>query len=412
MFFFRKFFPIFFCVPQISVLCAMLVLVLLLTLAAVIMGNCLTNSNGGVYSPGEKAEVRTVCGILEVYADLHGKMVTGGVTGAVNMTEVAALSGVTPPTATKYCRIYEDEGVSALITYMGRNEKECIEGGPGSKTIDGEGLGVLMKYYEGNPSAPLYMFQNAMMKEGYSLSEATLCRIFKSYGMNRGIPNLIPIDKFSDQNFVNLLEYVDFMSYIHFSRVVAFDEAHFDGSNVWRRKVRRHPVTGLFPDIPVSGNFRVRWNCYSSCQAVTHNDNFPVQCSISTENGDAAGFVEFFKRSAAKGCYAPYSVGILDNATIHVGALGEELADFAWNYLSPMHNFQPLRMLLVPLPTRHFELNPQELVFAFATNKMTSYDISGIVLNGNTVPEFALRAFNDCTHQHVFKFFQHCGYGR
>ena len=51
--------------------------------------------------------------LLRMFSDLRGESLsTGGGTGAVNMTEVARLSGVTPPTATKYCRIYEDEGVS------------------------------------------------------------------------------------------------------------------------------------------------------------------------------------------------------------------------------------------------------------------------------------------------------------
>ena len=129
-------------------------------------------------------------------------------------------------------------------------------------------------------------------------------------------------------------------------------------------------------------------------------------------NGDAAGFAEFFMECARAGCYAPYSVGVMDNAAIHVGEVGEALKDFAWNYLSPHHNYQPLRMLLLPLPTRYFELNPQELVFAFSTKKMLTYDISQLTRPEDAVVDFTYRSFAECTHEHVMRFFQHCGYGR
>jgi len=41
-------------------------------------------------------------------------------------------------------------------------------------------------------------------------------------------------------------------------------------------------------------------------QLTTQFGHTPVQCSISQENGDAAGFADFFMRSAAAGCYAPW----------------------------------------------------------------------------------------------------------
>ena len=67
--------------------------------------------------------------------------------------------------------------------------------------------------------------------------------------------------------------------------------------------------------------------------------------------------------------------------------------DFARNYPSPHHNNQPLRMLLIFLPTRFFELNPQELVFAFATHKMLSDDLNSLPFDGTAVPIAATRAF-------------------
>ena len=117
-------------------------------------------------------------------------------------------------------------------------------------------------------------------------------------------------------------------------------------------------------------------------------------------------------RSAEAGCYAPFSIGVMDRAAIHVGEVGQQLADFAWNYRSPHHNYQPLRMNLQPLPTRFFELNPQELVFAFATNKMKTYDASTLPFDETAVRVAAIRAFKECTKEHVMRYFKHGGYRR
>ena len=81
---------------------------------------------------------------------------------------------------------------------------------------------------------------------------------------------------------------------------------------------------------------------------------FQCNAQLAKENGDDVGFAEFFMRSAEAGCYAPFSIGVMDRAAIHVGEVGQQLADFAWNYRSPHHNYQPLRMILQPLPTRFF----------------------------------------------------------
>ena len=95
-----------------------------------------------------------------------------------------------------------------------------------------------------------------------------------------------------------------------------------------------------------------------------------------------------------------------------MGEVGEGLADFAWNYRCPLFNNEPLRMLLVPLPTRYYELNPQELVFAYATNEIKTYLLSDIPMDGYVVPTLALKAFNECSAEKVLSFFRHCGYGK
>lgn len=370
------------------------------------MGNSLVNRSGGYYDPGVKLTPRAVADIIENFVAARDD-------STFTMKGLAKLSKVSESAAFKYVTIFESEGVGALVAYMGQPHRaDSSSGGSGAHTLDIIGVGLLMECYTRNPSASLDVYQEFLRSQGFTVSHATLSRVFTSYNMRRGKPNMIPFDKWSDRNLINLHDYLEFIQNIHWSRLIFFDECHHDGRDVFCRKVRRDPITGAFPDVAVPGNFRERFNVFASCQAATHNGNWPVQGSISTDNGDAAGFADFVMDCARRGCYARYSVGVLDNAAIHVGEVGDALAEFLWEYPSPHHNFQPLRMLLQPLPTRYFELNPQELVFAFSTKKILSYDISELDRPEDAVVDFTYRSFSECTHQLVMKFFQHCGYGR
>ena len=133
-----------------------------------------------------------------------------------------------------------------------------------------------------------------------------------------------------------------------------------------------------------------------------------MQFSLSKDNGDAAGYVNFLVGAVEDAVFAPWSVLVLDNAKIHTGVLGKKLEDWLWNYVLP--DGRSLRMLVVFLPTRFFELNPQELVFAFVANKSKSYSLIGAPTNGEAVPLFAARAFSECTVAKVERFFRKCGY--
>ena len=205
-------------------------------------------------------------------------------------------------------------------------------------------------------------------------------------------------------------EYLSYIRTIDPRRLWFFDEFHIVGSNVWKRKVRRNPFTGEYPSLPTDSSFRTRFNVMSASGLCPQNGHSPAQFSLSEDNGDTYGYVKFMVDRVKAGVFAPGSVAVMDNASIHKGATGKKLEDWLWNYVLP--DGQPLRMLVVFLPTRFFELNPQELVIGFVSKKCNNYSLIGAPMDGSIVPLFAQRAFAECSVDHILAFFRKCGYAR
>ena len=57
-----------------------------------------------------------------------------------------------------------------------------------------------MTVYYDNPSASLANYSHYLGQWGYLVSEATVCRVLKSYDVTRGNPNLNPHDKKTEEN--------------------------------------------------------------------------------------------------------------------------------------------------------------------------------------------------------------------
>jgi len=217
------------------------------------MGNSPScNKSGRVYRKGEKIDISTLRNLIEVFVSSDG--------GSIK--DVAREVGVSESTAKKYIDLFEDIGIGGLVSYY-NGERGVALGGPGAFTLDEHAIGLFMSFYFENPSASLSSYCHFLGQWGYQVSESTMCRVLKSYGMGRGNPNLQPLDKYTEDNNIRLFEYLAFINDVCPSRLVAFDECHFDGNNVWRRKVRTNPFTGLRPEVLVDGSFRVRWNCFS-----------------------------------------------------------------------------------------------------------------------------------------------------
>jgi hypothetical protein len=73
--------------------------------------------------------------------------------------------------------------------------------------------------------------------------------------------NLVPLDKWKLENKVRYYEFVQKLCiYNDHSKYNFPDEKHVWNNDVYARKVRKDPLTGKFPYIHVSGDFRASYN--------------------------------------------------------------------------------------------------------------------------------------------------------
>jgi hypothetical protein len=371
------------------------------------------NENNGTYAAGKVSESRVIFSIVSAYNEEKERVeseiaVVGGDAKKLRMTEVAKAAKVAYNTAKKYVDMYLEDDGYALARYVLRGNgrgSSSSRGNYGSRVFGVDSyddcIRCMLGLYYQDRTASNIMYQEALSCIGVSASESTISRVLAKYNMGKGMPDLQPADKYSDANVIKFFDYTTVIRSFDPRDLHFLDEAHVDGKNVWRRKVRRCPLTGLLPSIIVPGSFRARYNIISSCCIRPQNGNHPVQFKISEENGNEVCFSEFIMEQAMAGVYAAGTVLVMDNAAIHTGKLAVQLREWLWNNYS---------VLVELLPPRFYELNPQELVFAFNAKKTKSYSLIGMPLDGSAVPLFCARAFSECSLSNVEGYFRKCGY--
>jgi len=136
----------------------------------------------------------------------------------------------------------------------------------------------------------------------------------------------------------------------------------------------------------------------------------PLLYSIGDENHDSAAYMAFMVNAVASGWLASGDFVVVDNAILHSGGSADVLADFLWN--APGLDGEPLRIVVVPFPTRSPELNPIELNWNTFVMRLRMVKLS--VLNSGGGCEIfksvACDVLNNFTHLDNEKNYIKCGY--
>lgn len=223
-------------------------------------------------------------------------------------------------------------------------------------------------------------------------------------------PNLIPLDKFKEENMQRFCEFEDKIASLPDHRKFHWcDEKHLVNSDVFQQKVRADPRSGRVGFIAVPGTFREAYNL----MAIINGDvsrAFPVDFTISKENGDSNAFVAFILYLIQKRWFRHHDVLIMDNAAIHTGGAADIVEELLWKSVV---DGRELNVLVVYLPTRSPELNPIELIFHVLSRRVRSWRCQSpqnLVLSEDAVVKETCRILSSMDFQLIGKCIGHCGY--
>ena len=217
----------------------------------------------------------------------------------------------------------------------------------------------------------------------------------------------IPLDKFRQANWFRYYEYRMHLALVDNHLSFNFlDEKHFANHQGHEIRARADPVTGILDGIQVSGNFRDSKSIIA-CVSPNPAKDRHVFYTIGRETNNAFSFMAFVEMMVMSRFLRHGEVLVMDNAPIHTGGAASSVEDFLWNQVV---DGQPLRILVLFLPTRSPELNPIELIFHILSRRMRSYHYRTTGEVDETVDDRVKRVMNDLTRETIVNCCRHCGY--
>ena len=124
------------------------------------------------------------------------------------------------------------------------------------------------------------------------------------------------------------------------------------------------------------------------------------------DNHDSFSFRHFLEDAIGCAWLHPYDIVVCDNAAIHEAGCNHDLAEYLWD--SPGLDGEPLKILLLPLPTRSPELNPIELLWNTLAQRLRGMR-RGVDSN-HSVARAAKAIMDGFNFALVEPTFRHCGY--
>ena len=356
------------------------------------------NQHGNVYRRGASLPYTKKLEVASAYSterDAAGKR--------PNISAIARQCGVTR----SYVRTVEDElnEFGRVLQQEERKKHNSLSnGGLCSNSLSNEDVFVLYQLYLDEPSRTMSSYVEWLHYfTGTVVSESTISNFFnKSLYFKGGFrrPNLVPFDKFRPENYEKMLDYLDIIERIDPSRIKFGDEKHLKGQELYNRKVRRDPITGLIPPTYTNGDFRNTYAVTGFCGIDPYST--PVWYNIHEEKNGADEFALQLEMALASGFFRPGDVLVLDNASIHNGGNNDNLEE--WLY-------ETFGVLLLFLPARSPELNPIEQVWKILVNKLQRVPLSVMRSAGShACAHAAIEILSTITHEEVEGCYRYCDY--
>jgi hypothetical protein len=220
-------------------------------------------------------------------------------------------------------------------------------------------------------------------------------------------PNLVPLDKFKNENIIKYQAYIDKMERLPDKTKFHFlDEKHLVNKDVLPNKTRADPLTGYMDAILVSGDFREAYNLLAIISANPTKAS-PVHYVIGKENGNSTSFAAYIMELISTRWFEHGDVLVLDNAAIHSGGDAGDVEDLLWD---TEIDGRPLNVLVIFLPTRSPELNPIELIFHILARRIRSFRYRMAGPCDSAVVRQTTKVLDALSYETIFKCYAHCGY--
>jgi hypothetical protein len=220
------------------------------------------------------------------------------------------------------------------------------------------------------------------------------------------VTNDVPRDKFRPANIERYDKYLAFINQINPRRLKFVDEKMLKGAEVFNRKARADPLTGIVPESVVDPDFR---NTYSIIGMMGFDDNKPpIRYSITNATNDSTNFLVFMSKTVGEGYFNRGDVVVMDNAAIHTGGDCHDLEDLLWEF--PGHDGLPMQIGVLYLPTRSPELNPIELVWHTMVQRLKQVPLNVPRPQSHASAHFAAMVLGSMDHELMVTTAIHCGY--
>lgn len=243
---------------------------------------------------------------------------------------------------------------------------------------------------------------------GTIVSESLISDWFKNrftFNASFRSTSTVPIDKFKPENILRYQEYVSFMNNpnLDHRRIKFADEKSLKGEEVFNRRVRPDPITGITPPVIADSDFRNSYCIMGFCGV--DPTNAPFQYTIGEENHNSECFIDAVCALVGVGWLKRHDILVVDNSQVHP----DELRDLLWNTVHPIDG-QPLHILLMFLPTRSPELNPIEPLWHTLVMRLKALRLQGGWTGRDMVFLHAQQIMRGFDHGLVARTYNHCGY--
>jgi hypothetical protein len=220
------------------------------------------NMNGGVYCRGKAKSFEMIAFTASKYFELEQGLQPG------EEVSLRALAAAAQCSTTFAKKVKDQIGNGDLIDPATQILTRAR--GSGALTLsDDDGLYLLSLRRINNRLTLRDYTYHLAMDRGTVVSCSVVCRWFRTaFPFKGGLwkLNKVPIDKFTNDNTLRRMEYLLRVSQVPAERIVFGDEKPMKGGDLYNRKGRADPLTGLVEDHVVDSDWRNTYSITGLCR--------------------------------------------------------------------------------------------------------------------------------------------------